>query len=65
MMQHANRLDDVEGSPKRRQVGDVGLSVFDIADLQRMRLSLSVGEAGQAEIDGQHPRVAEAARRFD
>jgi hypothetical protein len=42
-MQHADRFYAIEGAVERRQVEDVGLSVFDIAQAFLARLSARVG----------------------
>ena len=65
VMQHAGAIDDVEAFGQRAQRQDVGLPVFDVADPELACLARRVGEARQAQIDGQHARIRESPRRAD
>ena len=63
MMQHAGRLDDVEGPADGAELEDIGLRIFDIGHAQFAGLAQRIGEAGQAEIDRQHAGAGESAAR--
>ena len=65
MVQHAARLDDVEGPADRAELEDVGLRIFEIGHAQFAGLAQRVGKAGQAEIDRQRARTGKARRGLD
>src|SRR5262245_63951949 len=64
-MQYPADIDQVERSLDRSNLENVGLGVRDSLRQGRGRLPLRVAKAGEAEIDGQHPRVLVLARHLD
>src|SRR5262245_12355244 len=65
VMQYPAGIDQIERSLDRPDLENVGLGVGDSLRQRRGRLPLSVAKAGEAEIDGEHPRVLVLARHLD
>ena len=65
MMQHADRLDDIEAPLQRPQLENVGLSVFDVRYSLSAAFPPRVGETGTADVDGENLRPRKSFRRAD
>ena len=65
MVEHADALDEVEAAVDRSELENVGLRVFEIGHAKFAGLARRIGEARQAEVDGQHARAGETLRGFD
>src|SRR5262249_42997925 len=65
MMQYPGGIDQVERPLDRSELEDVGLGVLDLFRQGRGRLPLGVAKTGEAEIDGQDPRVLVLLRHLD
>src|SRR5262245_15042859 len=65
VMQYPAGIDQIERSLDRPDLENVGLGVGDSLRQGRGRLPLGVAKAGEAEIDGEHPRVLVLARHLD
>src|SRR3954467_1388031 len=58
MMQHADRLDQIESLLQRAEPHDVGLGIRN-TEVERARLRHRIGEARPAEIDCERARALE------
>src|SRR5439155_2180946 len=65
MMQDADRGDQVECPADRCEPQDIGLRVFDVRYARLDGFALHVGEARQAQIDGEHARPGKLLRGFE
>src|SRR5262249_10212549 len=65
VMQYPANIDQIECSLDRPDLENIGLGVRDSLRQRRERLPLRVAKTGEAEIDGQHPRVPVLARHLD
>jgi hypothetical protein len=53
MVQHPDRLDEIEGALDRPETQDIGLGILDVSQSGFLRLPLGVAEAGEAQVDGE------------
>src|ERR1700722_16201395 len=65
MVQHANRLHQVEAAAKPTQRHDVGLGIFDRCQTELPRLVIGIAQTVRTEIDRQYPGFRKALRGFD
>ena len=65
MMQHSNRFNAVEAAADRSELQDIGLAVIDVSDVGFAGLSQRIGQAGAAQIDGEHARLGKLQSGLD
>jgi len=65
MVQHADRLDDVEAPIERSKPENIGLAVFDIGQAQGAGFPAGVSQAGAADVDRQDARFRKSQRAID
>src|SRR5207302_2721487 len=62
VMQHPNRFDEMEHTPERAELENIGLCIFDVAEAELACLAERVAKAGATEVDREDARVREPPR---